>query len=166
MRLLASVPIVLLCLCALGQTTGTASSPSTPARYVPVYNFISKRDASADVQAAIAEAQRTGKRVIIDIGGDWCVYCQQMDKLFHEHPELAELRDKNFLTVAVYYGPENWNRQFLSHYPKLLGVPHVFVVETNGTILNSQRLVELRTGGQYDPEKMKTFLLKWALFVN
>ena len=158
----AGVWVFACSLCGLGQSGLGTGASAAPATYVPVHNFISKRDANADVQATLAEARRTGKRVLVDIGGDWCLYCQQMDKLFREHPELAELRDKNFLTVLVYYGPENWNREFLSHYPKLVGVPHFFVVETDGTLLHSQRVVELRTGNKYDPEKMKAFFLKWA----
>lgn len=147
--------------CALGQSQ--VSAPAAAA-YAPVHNFDAKRDAASDVRAAVAEGKRTGKRIIVEVGGDWCPYCREMDKLFREHPDLLDLRDKNFVTVAVYYGPDNKNREFLAHYPKLLGVPHFFLLETDGTVLHSQRLVELRTGGKYDPEKIKAFLLKWAEF--
>jgi len=55
---------------------------------VPIHKFDSKRDAAADIQAGVAEAHRTGKRVIVDVGGDWCQYCHQLDQLFQEHPDL------------------------------------------------------------------------------
>src|SRR5260370_36465357 len=80
------------------QLSGVADST-----YVPVHKFDSKRDAAADIQAAITEAQRSGKRILLDVGGDWCQYCHQMDQLFQERPELLELPDKNFITVPVYY---------------------------------------------------------------
>src|SRR5215471_3069270 len=38
--------------------------------YVPVHKFDPKRDAAADIEAAIHEAQRTGKRILLDVGGD------------------------------------------------------------------------------------------------
>ena len=153
--------VVACCLVAAGQSSG-AQTAATFQAYSPVHNFDAKRDAAADIKAAIAEAQRTGKRIILDIGGDWCPYCHQMDKLFHEHPELVELRDKYFLLVDIYYGPDKPNRLALSRYSKLLGVPHFFVLESDGTLLFSQHVFDLRSGGKYDPEKMKAFLLKWA----
>ncbi len=62
--------------------------PEPAPAYAPVHKFDSKRDAAADIQAAVAEAHRTGKRVIVDVGGDWCQYCHQLDQLFQEHPDL------------------------------------------------------------------------------
>jgi thiol:disulfide interchange protein len=138
------------------------SSATAASSYVPVRSFDSKRDAAADIQAAIAEAQRTGKRILLDVGGDWCQYCHQMDQLFQEHRELLELRDMNFITVAVYYGTDKKNEQVLSHYPKVEGIPHFYVLDSRGSVLHSQHLLELRKGGKYDPDKMKEFLTKWS----
>ncbi len=139
------------------QLSGVADST-----YVPVHKFDSKRDAAADIQAAITEAQRSGKRILLDVGGDWCQYCHQMDQLFQERPELLELRDKNFITVPVYYGTDKKNEQVLSHYPKVEGVPHFYVLDSRGSVLHSQHLLELRKGGKYDPDKMKEFLTIWS----
>jgi thioredoxin-related protein len=130
--------------------------------YIPVHKFDPQRDAAGDIQAAIAEAQRTGQRILLDIGGDWCQYCHQMDQLFLEHPELLDLRDKNFITVAIYYGMDKKSPQVLSHYPKVEGIPHFYVLDSRGAVLHSQHLVELRTGGKYDPDKLKEFLTKWS----
>ena len=139
------------------QLSGVADST-----YVSVHKFDSKRDAAADIQAAITESQRTGKRILLDVGGDWCQYCHQMDQLLQEHPELLELRDKNFITVPVYYGTDKKNEQVLSYYPKVEGVPHFYVLDSRGSVLHSQHLLELRKGGKYDPDKMKEFLTKWS----
>ena len=140
----------------------TRPSVAPGSAYVPVLKFDTKRDAAADIQAAIAEAQRIGKRVLLDVGGDWCQYCHQMDQFFAEHSEILQLRNNKFITVAIYYGTDNKNPQALSHYSKVLGVPHFFVLEKDGTLLYSQHVLELRTGGKYDPEKIKTFFLKWS----
>ena len=140
-----------------------AAQPAAPgSAYVPVLKFDPKRDAEADIQSAIEEAKRTGKRILLDVGGDWCRYCHQMDQLFFEHPEILRLRNNNFITVAIYYGTDNKNPQALSHYSKVLGVPHFFVLEKDGTLLYSQHVLDLRTGGAYDPEKMKSFFVKWS----
>jgi thiol:disulfide interchange protein len=130
--------------------------------YVPVHKFDPKRDAAADIQAAIKEAQRTGKRVLLDVGGDWCLYCRQMDQFFEKHPDILQLRDQNFITVAVFYSSENKNEKVLAHYPKVLGIPHFYVLDKDGRLLRSQHVLELRAGETYDPNKMTEFLTKWS----
>lgn len=130
--------------------------------YVPVHKFDPKRDAAADIRAAISEAQRTGKRVILDVGGDWCAWCHVLDKFFETHPEIVSFRDRNFLTVAVFYSHENKNEKVLSQYGKVEGIPHFFVLDKDGTLLHSQGMVKLETGGEPDPEKMKDFLVRWS----
>lgn len=130
--------------------------------YVPVHKFDPKRDAAADIQAAIAEAQKTGKRIILDVGGDWCQYCHQMDQFFQDHPAVLQLRENNFITVAIFYSSDNKNEKALSHYSKVLGIPHFFVLERDGILLHSQHVTELRINGSYNTEKMKDFLTKWA----
>ena len=149
--------------CAQGNETPDAQlSGVADSTYVPVHKFDSKRDATADIQAAIAAAQRTGKRILLDIGGDWCQYCHQIDQLFQEHPELLELRDKSFITVAVYYGTDKKNEQVLTHYPKVEGIPHFYILDSRGSLLHSQHVLDLRKDGRYDPDKMKEFLTKWS----
>lgn len=158
--------ISLGCLFSFAQTNNAldvkSASLAADNSYVPVHKFDPKRDAAADIQAAIVEAQKTGKRIILDVGGDWCQYCHQMDQLFQEHLELVEMRDRNFVTVAVYYGSDKKNEQTLSRYPKVEGIPHFYVLDGDGSVLHSQDLVELRKNGKYDPDKMKDFLLKWS----
>lgn len=158
-HLWATAVIVLLWGC--NRLPAQDSVGSAPA-YLPVHNFDPKRNASADIQAAIQEAQRTGKRIILDVGGDWCQYCHQMDRFFLEQPAIRELRDKNFVIVDIYYGHDNKNRDALSQFSKVLGVPHFFVLDSKGSLLHSQHMLELRLGGSYDPPKMKAFFLKWS----
>ena len=77
-------------------------------------------------------------------------------------PTLRELRDNRFITVLIYYGTDNKNQHALSRYSKILGVPHFFVLEKDGTLLYSQHVLDLRSNGRYDPQKMKDFLVKWS----
>lgn len=129
---------------------------------MPVHAFDTNRDAAADIKAAVAQAQRTHKRVILYIGGDWCPYCRQLGQLFSADPPLLKLRDASFITVYVYYGPGNRNGQALSSYGKFVGVPHYFILDSNGSLLHSEHLIDLRSNRDYSPEKMKQFLTQWA----
>jgi thioredoxin-related protein len=124
--------------------------------------FDPKRIAAADLQAAMVEAQRTGKYILLDVGGDWCQYCHEMNELFRQHPELTKLRDDKFVVVSVYYASDNKNKEFLSHYDKVEGIPHFYVLDSRGKQLHSQHVRYLREGGAYSPEKMKAFLLQFS----
>jgi thiol:disulfide interchange protein len=154
------------CVISPAQTKTTANAPSQAeaqeSNYIPVHRFDPKRDAAADIQEAIREAQRTGKRIILDVGGDWCPWCHVLDGFFEKHPEIVELRDKNFITVNVFYGSENKNENTLSKYPNLEGVPHFFVLEKDGTCLYSQSMAKLGHSGEPNREKWKDFLTKWS----
>jgi thiol:disulfide interchange protein len=149
---------------AQSTRVGTAISVSKPTvlGYVPVHTYRAGRDAAIDIDRAIAEAQKTGKRVIIDVGGDWCSWCHAMDQFFKDHPDLLQFREAKFVTVFVYSGPEGKNDGVLSRYSQVLGIPHYFVLDSDGTLLHSQHVAELQTDWAYSPEKMKEFLMKWS----
>ena len=130
--------------------------------YVPVHTYDPTTDAAADVQAAILEAQRTGKRILLAVGGEWCPWCHTLDQFFHDNADIARLRDANFVVVNVYYGSDNRNEKVLSHYSKVLGIPHFFVLDKDGALLHSQHVLDLKMNGDYSPSKMKDFLMKWS----
>lgn len=145
----------------------TSSAPQGKARTpqlsaAPVDKYEPGGDAAASIDRAVSEARKSGKRILLDIGGDWCPWCRSLDRLFEANPELRRMRDENFFTIPVYYDSENKNEQLLSRYSKVLGIPHWFVLDKDGALLHSQHMVELQSEGQYSPEKMKEFLTKWS----
>ncbi len=129
--------------------------------YVPVRTYDPSRNAAQDVLAAEQEGQRSGRNVLVDVGGNWCVWCHIMDRFFQSHADLAELRDKYYVTVFVNFSPENRNREFLSRFPRIPGFPHLFVLDSGGKLLRSQFTGALEQGNSYSVEKMREFLLKW-----
>ncbi|MBV9957416.1 MAG: thioredoxin family protein [Acidobacteria bacterium] len=131
-------------------------------KYVPVLVYDPARNASQDVKEAIAEAQRTNRRVLVEVGGEWCPWCHHMDDFFTAHPEMTALRDKNFVMVKVNYSDENKNEEILSQYPKVAGYPHIFVLDPSGTLLHSQDTGQLEEGKGYNLDKFKAFLTDWA----
>jgi len=167
MKYLCALALLMLlgCKFSIAQNESNIDAKSAtvaPDTYIPVNKFDPKRDAAADIHAAIAEAQKTGKRIILDIGGDWCQYCHQIDKFFDEHPDVLQIREKNFIRVAIFYSSDHKNEDALSRYSPVLGIPHFFVLEKDGSLLHSQHLNELRANGNYDADKMRNFLIEWA----
>ena len=134
----------------------------TKESYKPVQEFDPNRDAAKDVQNAVSEAQRVNKRIILDVGGDWCIWCYRIDNFIESHKEINDYLHNNFILVKVNYSKENKNEELLSKYPQIPGYPHFFILESNGKLLYSQDTGELEQGKDYSTEKMMTFLKKWA----
>lgn len=124
--------------------------------------FDPKRDATKDIAAAVAEARQTNKRVLLDVGGEWCIWCHRLDTLFAKNPDLDLFLHEKFVVAKVNYSKENKNEEILSRYPKIPGYPHLFVLDKNGQLLCSQDTEELESGKGHDPEKVLAFLKKWV----
>lgn len=118
--------------------------------------------APADVAAALAEAARTHKRVILDFGGDWCGDCQVLDIYFHQDPNLA-LLEKNFIVVHVWIGHMDHNLDIAEKYgvPINKGVPALAVLSAKGTTLYSQKTGEFEDMRHMDASSVTDFLNHW-----
>lgn len=130
--------------------------------YVPVHTYDPARNADQDIKDAVAEAGQTGKRVLLEVGGQWCIWCHIMDEYFEKHPELLALREKNFIMVKINFSDENKNEQVLSRYPPVKGYPHIFVLDRDGKFLHSQETGKLEEGKSYNLEKFTAFLNEWS----
>ncbi len=120
------------------------------------------RDPNADLAAAVIAATKTGKRIILDVGGEWCGWCVYMDEFFYENPALAKIRDDNYVWIKVNMSDENENPAFLAPYPVPTGYPHLFVLDETGKMLHSQDTSPLEAGKGYDLAKFTVFIKKWA----
>ena len=124
--------------------------------------FDPARDAAQDIQNAIRESQKTGKRIILDVGGEWCSWCHKLDKFFMDNTDVAAFMNDHYIVVKVNYSKENKNEKVLSHYPAIKGYPHLFVLESDGTLLHSQDTGQLESGDHHDRDKVFAFLRQWA----
>jgi thiol:disulfide interchange protein len=133
-----------------------ASAQALPEKFDPA------RDAAKDLAAALALAKAAGKRVIVDVGGEWCIWCHVLDRFFASHADLDALRSARYVWLKVNFSKENENRAFLARWPAIAGYPHLFVLDANGRLVHSQDTSELEQGKGYDPAKMRAFLERWA----
>jgi thiol:disulfide interchange protein len=146
-------------LCALlAASPAHAITESSP---LPV-GFDPARDPARDLETALRIARATRRRVLAEVGGEWCTWCHIMDRFFAANPELAKLRDANFIVLRINFSKENQNQAFLSRWPKVAGYPHFFVLDENGRLLQSQNTSALEATKDYDPVAFRKFLLEWA----
>jgi thioredoxin-related protein len=154
-----TLAVCLLVALPINAKKGDKAAPPPPASS-PSYD--PSRDPAKDLQDAIAEATRTNKHILLEVGGDHCVYCDIMDETFASHAELRKARDTHYVHVRVNYSKENHNEAFLSHYPQIADYPHFFVLDSKGVLVHSQPTHPFEHGKKYNAGKIESFLTKWS----
>lgn len=142
--------------------TSVAKLPTVPPSPANVDVYDPARDPAQDLQAAITAAQAENKRILLEVGGEWCVWCHYMDAFYVAHPDLQTLRDSAYVLVKVNFSEENMNTDFLGQYPEIAGYPHIFILDSDGTFVHSQNTADLEEGESYNLERFQAFLQTWA----
>ena len=121
-------------------------------------------DADAAVNAAFARAKKNGKRVLIDLGGNWCGDCIVLANLM-QRPELKRFLAANFEIVSVDVGRFNKNLQIPARFgitQRLEGVPSVIIAETDGTFVNPGHIAALADARHMTPQAIADWLAQWT----
>jgi thiol:disulfide interchange protein len=126
-----------------------------------VDDYDESRDPAADLQSVVERAQQEEKRILIQVGGEWCGWCKLLDQFIQDHPAVFKKLEEGFLIMKVNWSRENRNEEFLGQYPKIRGYPHIFVLERDGSFLHSQNTAELEEGRSYNQGALLAFLDEW-----
>mgnify|MGYP000486279140 CR=1 FL=1 len=140
-----------------------ATSAAADNKLIPDYSqhYDPKRDPFADGREAIVNAQATQRRILIELGGNWCAWCKKMDRFISENKIVKTKLYENFVVLKVNVSDENDNHEFLSTFPQTFGYPHFFVTESDGSVLYSKDTVELLESGQYSEQRFLEFIERW-----
>lgn len=117
-----------------------------------------------DVAAVLLKAKKEKKNVLLQIGGNWCVWCYRLNSFIQTDSILKKLVRDNYITYHLNYSPENKNLSYLKKlgYPQRFGFPVLVVLDGDGKQLHTQDTALLEKGNGYDEEKVKSFLRNWA----
>lgn len=151
----------------LPQTTELPTQEITHSSELPnsalVDFYDPARNPADDLTQAIVIAQKENKRIMLELGGDWCIWCKYMDDFYETHADVLQARVENYVLVKINVSEENENLEFLSQFPEAAGYPHIYILESDGTFLHSQNTVDLEDGADsYVPEVFMAFLQQWA----
>jgi thiol:disulfide interchange protein len=166
MNVVSFLRMILLCMAAFGAgAAGAFTRFEPPVEGLPDYSFRydAARDPSADLQTALAAAAQKRRRVLVMVGGDWCVWCFFLDRQLDQDRAMAALFYGGFEVLRVYYNDDNKNRAFLSRFPDFTMFPHFFVVDPDGRVAGSVVADVLIRDAKYDPELLKRFVEQWRL---
>jgi hypothetical protein len=136
-----------------------AKKPKTPPIYDPQF------DALADVDSALNTARATGKRALIEFGGQGHPDCGKLYNSLRGHAELsARLRQGFELVLVDTDYPDAGQIAYKKYVPpkSRKGLPALCVLNPDGTVRHIDDTAGLKTGDDYDIDKLKSFLEKWS----
>ena len=121
-------------------------------------------DASARIEMLIAQARKEDKKIILQAGGNWCIWCLRFNNFIQTTPELKSIVDQNYLYYHLNYSPENKNEEVFSRYGnpgEKFGYPVFIVLDSSGKLIHTQDSAVLEEEKGYSKEKVIAFLEKW-----
>jgi len=122
-------------------------------------------DGAAQVAAALARAKAEHKRVLLDFGANWCVWCHMLHAFLSSDPPVKAVLAEHYLVVLVDVNKEHNSATVQKYgFPTDLGLPVVLVLNADGQPLVTQGndgFVNADTG-EYESARVLAFLKKWA----
>lgn len=127
-----------------------------------IYN--PEANAREDLKKVAAEAKKQNKHVLVQIGGNWCIWCARFYKFTKTDPTTDSLLRRSYIVYHLNYSKENKNLPVLADYgfPQRFGFPVFLVLDQQGRLLHTQNSAYLEDGKGYSSEKVSGFLVNWA----
>lgn len=121
-------------------------------------------DASADIKAAIEQAKKEGKHVLLQVGGNWCAWCIKFHEKVQKESDLKALVDENFVVYHLNFSKENQNKEVLAElgYPQRFGFPVFVILDGGGNRIHTQNSAYLEEGKGHSKKKILTFFKQWS----
>lgn len=122
-----------------------------------------KENAEVELNKAIKEANRRGKHVLIQIGGNWCVWCARFHEFVNNDPQLDSAVKAGYVVYHLNYSKENINKYLMAKlgYPQRFGFPVFIILDKEGRRIHTQNSAYLEQDKSYSKEKIIEFLNNW-----
>ena len=122
-------------------------------------------NADAAVAKARTQARAQNKRLLIDLGGNWCLDCRILAGTM-ELPELAAWVRRHYVVVTVDVGRFDKNLQIPARYgirDRLKGVPSLLIVDPRSDkLVNAGNTAALADARSMNPQGLADYLARYA----
>jgi thiol:disulfide interchange protein DsbD len=103
---------------------------------------------SADLDAALAQAARSGKPVMLDFYADWCVSCKEMEKLTFTDPRVRAKFDNMVLLQADVTANNPDDKALLKRF-RLFGPPGIIFFGKDGAETPGGRVIGYQNADRF-----------------
>lgn len=86
--------------------------------------FDPSRDPAKDLHAAIEQARKEHKNILMDVGGNWCPWCILVNRTLTQDLKLDGLLEHNYVVLRVNFSTENENQAFWNATLKRMDIRH------------------------------------------
>ncbi|SHI45040.1 thioredoxin family protein [Flavobacterium terrae] len=120
--------------------------------------------ADVKINELLTQAKAENKNIMIQVGGNWCVWCLRLNDFIQKTDELKSLVDNNYIYYHLNWSPKNKNEKFFAKYGnpgEKQGYPIFMVLNKKGKLIHVQETGSLEEGKGYSQEKVKTFFEAW-----
>lgn len=156
---------------AAGLTLAATTGAAFAAQPVPqvgnaqitavAHPYAAPEDAPAAVENAFAQAKKTGRKVLLDFGANWCPDCRVLAGVLG-HPAIAPWVAENFVVVSVNVDHFNKNMDLAQKYGiKIKAIPVALVVTPDGKVLNADATLELGDARTMSAQAVVDKLAEW-----
>lgn len=130
-------------------------------------------DGAKQIAEALAAAKKSGKRVMLQFGANWCVPCHQLHSLCESDESIVGELSSHYV-VALIDVSQGHNKEMVEKYgnPTRFGLPVIVVLDARGEPLVVQNTADLNEpesraaksllGDHISAKKVVAFLKKWA----
>ena len=121
-------------------------------------------NAELEIQKLVKQAQKENKNIILQAGGNWCIWCLRFNNFVKTTPELNKIVDENFLYYHLNFSPKNKNEKVFAKYGnpgEKFGYPVFIILDKNGKQIHTQSSEVFEEGKGYSLEKVKNFFKEW-----
>jgi thiol:disulfide interchange protein len=120
-------------------------------------------DGSKQIASALAVAQNEHKRVLLQLGANWCGWCHQLHRMFTSDSAIAAKLKSAYVVAEIDVDKEhNKNVDRNYGYPTRFGLPVIVILDAGGTALTTKDTLELEEGSSYDCARVLAFLNEWS----
>lgn len=116
------------------------------------------------IEVALEEARATGRKVICQVGGNWCPWCLRFANFINTDSEIREIVEKNYVYIHINTSKENKNEEALRRLgnPGRFGYPVLVILDPEGHVMHIQNSSYLELDKSYDRKKVIDFFLNWT----
>lgn len=150
--------IIVLTAAVLCSVFAKAGFTDTAHLYHPEAN------AKAAIAAAVAQAKAAHKNVLIQAGGNWCIWCLRFNQFTTQDAQLDSAIKAGYVVYHLNYSKENLNKEVFADYgfPQRFGFPVFIILDENGNRVHTQNSSYLEEGKGYSKTKVLDFLKDWS----